>query len=197
MTRRAGDGAVQQAGDGAVGRWRRGDLRRHGRTLSGGRDERCGHVQAIGRRKLGNEASATATIRVLVEAGLRGKKPRRQVNGPLCFIGCRFVTSCAAMGLDTIDLRTLSFWRPCAAAHPAHGLQRACGGADVECGKGIRMVKSNSLLLLSLRFSVKIGRVLISARPGGFAKNPLLFIEITEQSNSSNHNSKDAILFCI
>ena len=125
MTRRAGDGAARQAGDGTVVRWRRGDLRRHGRTSSGGRDERCGHVQAIGRRKLGKEASATATVRVLVEAGLRGKKPGRQVNGPLCFIGRQFVTSCAAMGLDTIDLRTLSFWRPCAAAHLAHGLRRA------------------------------------------------------------------------
>ena len=81
MTRRAGDGAVRQAGDGAVGRWRRGDLRRHGRMSSGGRDERCGHVQAIGRRKLGKEASATATIRVLVEAGLRGKKPEGKSMG--------------------------------------------------------------------------------------------------------------------
>ena len=83
VTRRAGDGAARQAGDGVASRWRRGDRRRHGRTSSGGRDERCGHVQAIGRRKLGKEASATATIRVLVEAGLRGKKPGRQVNGPL------------------------------------------------------------------------------------------------------------------
>jgi len=32
----------------------------------------------------------------------------------------------SAIGLDTIDLGALSFWRPCAAAHPAHGLRRAC-----------------------------------------------------------------------
>jgi len=85
VTRRAGDGAARQAGDGVAGRWRRGDRRWHGRTSSGGRDERCGHVQAIGRRKLGKEASAAATIRVLVVAVLRGKKPEGKSMGHSSF----------------------------------------------------------------------------------------------------------------
>ena len=33
--------------------------------------------------------------------------------------------SYAAMCLNTIDLGALSFWRPSATAHPAHGLRRA------------------------------------------------------------------------
>jgi len=62
--RRAGDGAARQAGDGAAG----------GVASSDGTDGRRAEGRALRsyRSVEGKQASATATVRVLVEAGLRG-----------------------------------------------------------------------------------------------------------------------------
>ena len=63
-TARRGDGAAQQAGDGAAG----------GAASSDGTDGRRAEGRALQSHRSveGKQASATATVRVLVEAGLRG-----------------------------------------------------------------------------------------------------------------------------
>ena len=106
-------------------------MRRAGGAATGDRtDGRRAEGRALQSHRSveGKQASARATVRVLVEADLRGCDPawkEARMGESMGHSASLADGLYAAMGLDTIDLGALSFWRPCAAAHPAHGLRRA------------------------------------------------------------------------
>jgi len=106
-TARRGDGAAQQAGDGAAG----------GAASSDGTDGRRAEGRALRscRSVEGKQASATATVRVLVEADLRGCDPawkEARMGESMGHSASLADGSYAAMGLDTIDLGPSVFGGP-------------------------------------------------------------------------------------